>query len=68
LQKAKKREMKVTEKALVRKAKECARANRSEDIDFFIVYYNDKYCGMKFLDFKKTNTHPWKIIKMLEDE
>jgi len=46
---AKKREMKVAEKALAKKAKESGRANRDEDMDYFSVYYVEKFKGTKFI-------------------
>ena len=38
----KKRIFKAMEKTLLKKAKENARANRDEDMDYFAVYYKEK--------------------------
>jgi len=51
--KIKKRELKVEEKALAKKAKENSRANRDEDMDYFAAYYKEKFAGYKFSQLKK---------------
>jgi hypothetical protein len=38
---------------LAKVAKEQGRSNRDEDMDFFAVYYKDKFAGLKFIAFKK---------------
>jgi hypothetical protein len=62
------RELKVSEKALSKKAKENGRANRDEEMDFFAAYYKEKFQGTKFVAFKKAEDHPWRIQKVLADD
>ena len=57
----KRRELKVMDKLFAKKAKENSRANRDEDMDYFAVYYKDKFAGIKFIAFKKNLNHPWRI-------
>ena len=55
------------EKAIAKKAKENSRANRDEDMDYFVAYYNNKFAGHKFLALKKEGNHPSKIAAFFED-
>jgi hypothetical protein len=48
-----KREEKEEVKRIIKAAKEQKRANRDEEMDFFAVYYKEKFPGVKFIDFKK---------------
>jgi hypothetical protein len=54
-------------KRITKAAKEHGRANRDEEMDFFAVYYKDKFFGMKFKDFKKIEGHPKRIKDILSD-
>jgi hypothetical protein len=39
-------------------AKEYGRSNRDEDMDFFAVYYKEKFACLKFIEFKRIRSHP----------
>jgi len=53
--------MKVADKALDSKAKQEARADRVEEMDYFSAYYKEKFAGWKLFPFKKFCDHPWRI-------
>ena len=57
----KKREFKVMEKLLAKKAKENSRANREEDMDYFATYYKEKCKDFTFKQVKNMNETPWRI-------
>jgi hypothetical protein len=40
-------------KRITKGTKDQRRANRDEDMDFFAVYYKEKFSGEKFSNFKK---------------
>jgi hypothetical protein len=49
----KKREQKAYYKAAQIIATTTRRKNRDEDMDYFAIYYKQKFMGMRFIDFKK---------------
>jgi hypothetical protein len=66
------RELKVSEKALSKKAKENGRANRDEEMDFFAAYYKESFRGQSLWHSRKLNItlgesrRCWQTIKVLE--
>ena len=36
-------------------------------MDFFAVYYKEKFAGMKFITFKKVKDHPKQIMDILNN-
>jgi hypothetical protein len=54
-------------KQIAKVAKEHKRANRDDDMDFFVVYYKEKFLGVKFKDFKQKD-HPNRIKALLLDK
>jgi hypothetical protein len=60
-----KREEKEEVKRIAKTAKEHGRANRDEDMDFFAMYYKEKFPGIQFKHFKKAENHPVNVNRML---
>ena len=60
-----KREQKGEVKRITKVAKEHARANRDEDMDFFAVYYSEKFPNTRYKEFKKIKEHPKRIFDMI---
>jgi hypothetical protein len=52
-----KRDVKEEIKQIAKVAKEHSRSNRDGEMDFFAVYYKEKFAGMKFIQVKKVK-HP----------
>ena len=57
----KKIELKITDKALAKKAKETGRINRGEVMDYFAVYYKEKCGNAKLSSVKLLKDIPWRI-------
>jgi len=53
--------LKITDKALTKKAKETGRINRGEDMDYFAVYYKEKCGNAKLSSIKLLKDLPWRI-------
>jgi len=53
-----KREQKDLVKRIAKAAKEQGRANRDDDMDFFAVYYKEKFKMLKFKAFCLIKDHP----------
>ncbi len=63
----KKREFKAMDKMLLKKAKVNIRANRDEDMNYFVVYYDAKHPGVPFKQLKQLKELPTRIFDMLQD-
>jgi hypothetical protein len=49
-------------------AKDKARSNRTEELDFFAVYYKQYFPGCRFKEFKNFNAHPERILAILSSD
>jgi hypothetical protein len=63
----KNREQKAQYKAAQVVATTNRRKNRDEDMDYFAIYYKQRFVGMKFIDFKKEEHMDRQIRMMLLD-